>query len=314
MQGALGRLPSIDAMELQTEPLGPGNVDDVFEFVRSANPFAQHTWGWDSGRFVDWRWGSSPRFEAADPGWMSRHCTVYRDGADIAAVSIAEYGDDAECVLTRSEAPEVVATVLTSLLSDHGARDIALAFEFSDRSEWLRSLFRHSGLTEETGIGHEWEYDLATISGPPSRSDDFTVGSLADETAPSLGAVAGCIRRAFDSKNDLEGTLRSLQANPMYRPELSVVARAPDGTVAAYCRGTVDPANGVCGIDPVCTDPDYQGLGLGKAVVRACLATQRALGGRFSYIGSAAEPAPGTFLYRSLGPKNRSNVCRWSTG
>ena len=70
--------------------------------------------------------------------------------------------------------------------------------------------------------------------------------------------------------------------------------------------------NGVCGIDPVCTHPDFQRLGLGRAVVQRCFANQRAVGGQFSYIGSQPEPAPGTFLYRSLGPKSRTVSSAWT--
>lgn len=299
-------------MELVSEPLGQENLTEVFRFVRTANPFAQHTWGWDTGRFVDWRWGSSPAFEAVAPGWMSRHCTIYRTGGVTAAVSIAEYGGESEIVITTSPLPEVVEAILASLLADHRTRKIALVFEFSDRAEWLRALCRAAGLSEEKGAGHEWEYDLATVTAPGSLPDGFVLDSLAGKTAPPLAAVAECIRMAFESTNDIETSLRSLQANPMYRPELSALVQAPDGRVAAYCRGTVDPVNGVCGIDPVCTHPEFSRRGFGKAVVQACLATQRSLGGRFSYIGSAAEPAPGTFLYRSLGPTDRIDTCRWT--
>ena len=94
--GPTHRSPSICCMGVRREPLGRANLHEVFEFVRSANPFVQYTCGWDAGRFVDWRWGSSPAFEAAEPNWMARHCTIYRDGAEIAAVSIAEYGDAAD--------------------------------------------------------------------------------------------------------------------------------------------------------------------------------------------------------------------------
>jgi ribosomal protein S18 acetylase RimI-like enzyme len=82
--------------------------------------------------------------------------------------------------------------------------------------------------------------------------------------------------------------------------------------VASYCRGTVDPGNGVCGIDPVATHPDFQRMGVATAVVRACFRTQAELGGRLSYIGSAAEPAPSTFLYRSLGPQRKYTFSSWA--
>jgi len=52
---------------LHEEALADETLDDVIEFVGDANPFAQHNWGWDTGRFVDWRWGSN-RIEGS---WVS---------------------------------------------------------------------------------------------------------------------------------------------------------------------------------------------------------------------------------------------------
>jgi len=44
-------------MDLVDEPLNLANLPQVVDFFRAANPFAQKTWGWDTGRFVDWHWG-----------------------------------------------------------------------------------------------------------------------------------------------------------------------------------------------------------------------------------------------------------------
>ena len=132
------------------------------------------------------------------------------------------------------------------------------------------------------------------------------------DRAAVYAGISDCFAKAFGREADGVPALLSLEENPMFRPELSVFARSPEGTIAAYCRGTADADNGVCGIDPVCTHPDFQRLGLGKAVVQRCFANQRALGGRFSYIGSRPEPAPGTFLYRSLGPKGRTVTSTWT--
>ena len=167
-------------------------------------------------------------------------------------------------------------------------------------------------MTPNTGI--EWEYDLSSPGDVSSVPAGFTIETLADDRAPDYAGIAECIERAFGSQHAMEPSLRSLESNPMFRPELSVVARSSDGRIAAYCRGSVDPVSGVGGIDPVCSHPDFQRLGLSKAIVQTCLHTQRALGGRFSYIGSAPEPAPGTFLYQSLGPSRKTSMSAWSPG
>ena len=167
-------------------------------------------------------------------------------------------------------------------------------------------------MTEQTETGCEWEYDLTDVDTETSLPDGFTVDSLSDSPDADRAAIARCIELAFGTPHDLEGVLLNSETNPMFRPELTVFARSPEGVVAAYCRGTVDPVSGVGGIDPICTHPEYQKLGLGKAVVRTTFARQRELGGLYAYIGSEPPPAPGTFLYRSLGPNGMSLACEWS--
>lgn len=300
-------------MPLSSEPFVDENLDEIVQFVRDASPFSQATWGWDTGRFVDWRWGGNTVREAADPGWFSRAARVFRDDGAIRALTVREYGDDAACIITPDEDPDAVRHVLDWLTTDEKSGEAGLVFEISDQAEWLRELFADAGLSEKPATGHEWEYNLSRMPDESRVPDGFTIEGLGTNRADDHAGIAACIGAAFDIDRDLTVTLRSIEGNPLFRPELSVFARSPEGVVAAYCRGTVDPENGVCGIDPICTHPDYQKLGLGRAVVEECFRRQRALGGRFSYIGSAPEPAPGTYLYRSLGPSKVTVSCEWST-
>jgi ribosomal protein S18 acetylase RimI-like enzyme len=299
-------------MSLSSESLTDRNLNEVIEFFRQRNPSAQKTWGWDTGRFMDWRWGSNILRQQADPGWFERNCRVFRDGAAIRAVSVSEYGRDDECIITAAEDAEAVRHVLDRLVAAHGESGLGLGFEIAERAGWLRSLFAAAGLEEQPSVGYEFEFDLSDLSEPAAVGAGFTVTSLADDRAADYAGIAECIKAAFNIEHDVAAVLENLEANPMFRPELSIFARTAGGRIAAYCRGTVDPANGVCGIDPVGTHPDFGRMGLGRAVVQACLRTQRDLGGRFSYIGSDKEPAPGAALYRSLGPSDRIGFCRWS--
>ncbi len=298
-------------MDLIEEPLTDATVDEVLQYVRKLGPLSQQIWGWDMGRFVDWRWGGNAIRTAGDPNWFGNACRIFRNGTEIQAVSMAEYGEEAEAILASPENREAIAHVLDLLIERHRERGDAIGLEFSNTTEWLRRLCGDAGLTEKPDSGCEWEYDLSSVDTEAELPDGFVVESLREAPEGTLPGIAKCIQLAFDSPRDQEPPLRSIATNPMYRPELSVFARSPEGVVAAYCRGTVDPESGVCGIDPICTHPDYQKLGLGKAVVRATFAAQRALGGRFVYIGSAPPPAPGTFLYRSLGPSGMSMACEW---
>ncbi len=297
---------------LCSEPLTSRNLDEVIEFFHRSNPFAQKTWGWDSGRFIDWRWGSNTLREATSPGWFSKNCRVFRHDGLIRAALVSEYGHEDVCVITGGEDPEAVRVVLDWLDESRVGSGIGFSFEFSDTAEWLRDVFRTAGLRERAGTGHEWEYDLGRLPDSLRIPEGFTIESLTDDRSEDRAGIAECVRTAFNATHDVQAALRSLEENPMFHPDLSVFARSPDGRIAAYCRGTVNPINGVCGIDPVCCHPDYQRMGLSKAVVQSCFLAQGALGGRFCYIGSASEPAPSTFLYRSLGPTARTFACTWS--
>lgn len=69
------------------EPLSDATLAEVVEFVHRSNPFAQKTWGWDSGRFMDWRWGTNTRRGVESPRVVRRQRPALAGrGADPGAV------------------------------------------------------------------------------------------------------------------------------------------------------------------------------------------------------------------------------------
>lgn len=298
-------------MYLGEGPLNGENLDAVIAFVRRSNPFAQKTWGWDAGRFMDWRWGSNTRSEAEHPGWFADHCRVFWSDGRVAAVVIAEYGGEDVCVITEGPNAAVVESVVAALIERRSDDGAGLRFEVADDAVWLRPVFDRFAFVETPQSGTEWEYELADVPDTSKVPAGFAIESLTGDRSATYTGIAECVRRAFNSEHDIRSALESLEANPMFRPELSVFARSPGGRIAAYCRGTVDPGNGVCGIDPVCTDPDFERMGLGRAVVQQCFRTLRSLGGLFCYISSAPEPAPSTYLYQSLDPFSKTIYSKW---
>ena len=86
---------------------------------------------------------------------------------------------------------------------------------------------------------------------------------------------------------------RRLREAPGYRPDLDLVAVAPDGEFAAYCICWSDPISRSGEFEPVGTRAPYRGQGYGLAVVTEGLRRQRALGATSSIVFSlgTAEPA-----------------------
>ena len=72
---------------LSEEPLADETLNEVIQFIRDSNPFSQHVWGWDMGRFIDWRWGSNNIRAKGKPDWFGDACRIFRDGKRIRAVA-----------------------------------------------------------------------------------------------------------------------------------------------------------------------------------------------------------------------------------
>lgn len=102
------------------------------------------------------------------------------------------------------------------------------------------------------------------------------------------------------SKVTLEA-YRRLRAAEGYRPELDLVAVAPDGTLAAYCICWLDPVNRIGEFEPVGTRAAFRGQGLGRAVMQTGLQRLSEHGAQAATVCTYATNAAATALYRSAG-------------
>lgn len=107
----------------------------------------------------------------------------------------------------------------------------------------------------------------------------FTLRSLAGQ-AEVEGYVA-VHRAAFESKNMTAGWRARTLQHPGYRPDVDLVAVAPDGRLAAFCVGWLhtSPSGTISGqIEPMGVHPDFQRLGLGRALLTENLRRMTAAG------------------------------------
>lgn len=77
--------------------------------------------------------------------------------------------------------------------------------------------------------------------------------------------------------------------------------RSPDGRGASACTIWFDPVNGVGLFEPVSTHPDFQGRGLGKAVMTEGLRRMKAAGMTRAVVGFDPTNVAALALYTSLG-------------
>jgi len=100
---------------------------------------------------------------------------------------------------------------------------------------------------------------------------------------------------------------RQLMGAPGYDLNLDIVTVAPDGRFASFALGWMDSLNNVGEFEPVGTRPEFQGKGLGKAVLLEGLRRMKARGVTEAIVYVEAENPAAQRLYASVGfrPVNR---------
>jgi ribosomal protein S18 acetylase RimI-like enzyme len=142
-----------------------------------------------------------------------------------------------------------------------------------------------------------------------------------DEPIPESVAPAGCQVRAVaeigevanraEAQRDVwrpwtvgdvtDDHYASFMRMPGYRRDLDVVAVAPDGVIAAYVNGWIDPINRIGDLGPVGARPAYRRRGMTRAVLLECLRRMRALGMNRACVSTGVSNAPAIRLYESIG-------------
>jgi GNAT superfamily N-acetyltransferase len=93
----------------------------------------------------------------------------------------------------------------------------------------------------------------------------------------------GAYRPSEDKLARLEAELR----RPNVNLDLKVAVVAANGEFVSYCGMWYEPGNDSCLVEPVATDPDYRGLGLGKAAVLEGIRRCQSLGAKKALVGSS---------------------------
>jgi ribosomal protein S18 acetylase RimI-like enzyme len=88
---------------------------------------------------------------------------------------------------------------------------------------------------------------------------------------------------------------------PGYLRDLDVVALAPDGVIAAYVNGWMDPSNHIGDLGPVGARQAYRRHGLARAALLECLRRMQARGMDRVCVSTGESNLPARRLYESVG-------------
>ena len=132
--------------------------------------------------------------------------------------------------------------------------------------------------------------------------DGFSVQGVSNPEDGKLRAAV--LQSAFMPNGDWEpfwAEYAQFMGSAVYDGARDLFVRSPDGRGASACTIWFDPVNGVGLFEPVATHPDFQGKGLGKAVMTEGLRRMKAAGMSRAVVGFDPTNVAALALYTSMG-------------
>ena len=135
----------------------------------------------------------------------------------------------------------------------------------------------------------------------PQFATGYTLRTTNPDDPADCQRIADILNAAFNRDFHTGHEYQNFARNaPCFRRDLDLVAVAPDGCFAAYAGIPYDEANKLGIFEPVCTHPDHQRKGLGKALMQDGLLRLKAIGAVDVTVGTG-DMIPANRLYDSLG-------------
>ena len=264
----------------------------------------RHELAWHVARLDYWRWHFVENLQSSPPPSDVLHLWESAEGR-IAAV-LHPFG-------TNEAFPAIHPAVRTAQLEhemiglaeerftvpDAGGR--RRMYIMTDAADTLRAdVLRDRGYEARNRPIHRWWRDLAGPLPPSIRIEGFTIRPLRHGEEPARSWASW---RAFHPDEPDDGYdgwewYRNIQAAPLYREDLDIVAVAPNGEVASFCTAWYDDITRAAVLVLVGTAAEYQRRGLGQAVITDALRRLRRAGATRAFANAYDPPAEA--LYGSI--------------
>jgi GNAT superfamily N-acetyltransferase len=134
---------------------------------------------------------------------------------------------------------------------------------------------------------------------PVDPAPGYTVRQV--DADADIAARVDVHRAAFAPSAVTVDAYRRVMSSATYRPELDLVAVAPDGAFGAFCIVWLDEPTRIALFEPVGTHPEHRRRGLARAVCREGLRRAAALGAEAAIVLAWNGEDAANRLYESLG-------------
>ena len=135
----------------------------------------------------------------------------------------------------------------------------------------------------------------------PALPEGYTLRAVQNADEAEIEQRVAVQRAAFESTWMTAERHARVRHSPTYRPELDIVAVAPDGEFAAFALLWLDEVNRLGVFEPLGVAVAYQRLGLGRAVMAEGLRRLAALGARVACVETGLDNHAARRLYEATG-------------
>jgi hypothetical protein len=200
---------------------------------------------------------------------------------------------------------EMLRYAITNLCDGEGK--IRVYIDDNDRE--LQRLARANGLKPSQQKDHNAVIEV-TDDLSYTLPEGFSIVSMADEC--DYAKIHDVMWKGFNHGDDVPHTdeehemRRILFSGPNQRHELKIITKAPNGEYCSFSGAWYDPVSQTGQIEPVCTDPKYRKMGLGKAAVLEGVIRCGKLGAKRVYVGSPQQ------FYYNIGFDPVGTYTAWS--
>lgn len=176
-----------------------------------------------------------------------------------------------------------------------------------------RALLQQEGFAQDDWHVLHMTRPLAQPVSPQMLPSSFVIRPLAGEH--EVEAYVALHRAAFETNNMTVAWRRRTLDAPGYVPELDLVIEAPDGRLAAFCicwlHTDMRSGRKEGQFEPVGTHPDFQQLGLGRAILLEGFRRLQAFGADIVHVETYNFSEPAQQLYKAVGFHEQYKVLKY---
>ena len=161
--------------------------------------------------------------------------------------------------------------------------DASCRKDYAERISFLkRHGFIQSDVTTVAMVRH-----LSEPIPEPELLQGFVIRPIAG--IQEAEAVASTHRAAFGTDYMTTENRLVIMNSSEYDPSLDLVVVAPDGTIAAYCSCSINEKDKIGKTDPIATHPQYQRMGLARALLLKGMQLLKERGTIFAHLGTSGD-------------------------